>query len=88
MDFSANCVEHRVLIFGHSYVKRLDAFCHARGWNNLGIPSVYNIQLISLSGATVQAFELWAHRIIGFQPELIIVDLGGNDVARPEAPMD
>lgn len=88
MDFAANCSEHRVLIFGHSYVKRLSAFCRSHGWRNLGLPAFYNVQLIGLPGATVQSFEVWAHRIISFRPELIIVDIGGNDVARPMAPID
>lgn len=35
-----------------------------------------------------QAFEVWAQRVVGFQPELIIVDLGGYDVACPSAPID
>lgn len=49
---------------------------------------MYNMQLTGISSATFQAFESWAHRIIGFQLELIIVDQGGNGVAHPEAPID
>lgn len=88
MDFTPNCVEHRVLIFGHSYVKRLSTFCCAHGWINLGLPSMYNIQMVGLSGAPVQAFAAWAHGIIGFKLEFIIVDLGGNDVAHPTDHID
>lgn len=88
MDFAANCVEHRVLIFGHSYVKRIGSFCRARGLANLGLPPMYHVELVGLSGATSQAFELWAASIVNFKPELLIVDLGGNDVARSSCPVN
>lgn len=88
MDFAANCVEHRVLVFGHSYVKRISAFCRARGLVNLGLPSMYHIQMVGLPGATSQAFELWAASIVNIKPELILVDLGGNDIARSDLPVN
>lgn len=81
MDFAANCVEHHVLVFGHSYVRRIGAFCCACGLVNLGLPSLYHIQLVGIFGATSQALELWAASIVNFKLELIIVDLGGKELA-------
>lgn len=49
----------------------------------MGFPDWYDIELIGLSGATVQAFEAWAARIVALQPELIIVDIGRNDMVNP-----
>lgn len=76
-----------VLVCRHSYVKRLSAFCHARGSDNLGLPSLYHIQLVGLPGAASQTFESWAVSIVDFKPKLIIVDLGDNDVACSSCPV-
>lgn len=90
MDCSRNCVQHHVLVFSHSYVRHLATYCRAHGLRNLnlGFPKFYFIKLVGLPGATIHAFETWNERIVRFQPELIIIDLGGNDVARPAVSLD
>lgn len=76
-------MDHRIVIFGHSYVRRFGLYCRSRGIANFGFPDWYFIQLIGLSGAKVDAFEAWALHISALLPELIIVDLGGNDLTDP-----
>lgn len=83
MALMAPPVAHRIVIFSHSYVRRLGLHCHSQGCYNMGFPDWYDINLIGLLGATVQAFEAWAARIVALQPELIIVDISGNEMSNP-----
>lgn len=83
MESQPPLAAHHVLISGHSNVRQLGLHCWAHGLYNLGFPNWYFIELIGISGATVQAFEAWAHHIISFMLELIIMDIAGNDLTDP-----
>lgn len=86
MDYSVVMHVHKILMFGHSYVRHLGLYCCARGLYNFGLPDWYDIDLIGISGAKVSAFEAWASRIVDALPGLLIIDIGGNDLSSSEVP--
>lgn len=73
---------HRVLIFGHSYVSRLQRFCARTGIVNLGFPSWYEIGFLSIAGACLEHFEAEKAAVIAFNPKVIIIDSEGNGLPR------
>ena len=82
----------RVLILGHSFVKRFNYFLNQgrdkRTVPNLNLPSV-DICVYGIGGRTVakiRAFDL--ERVRAFQPHIVVLEVGSNDLCdagqRPE----
>ena len=77
----------QILIFGHSYVRRLQDFLSWEFgyYHNLGLSyDVAHVQWMHRGGLTAD-FALWNYvqPIVETQPDIVIIQLGGNDVSFP-----
>jgi len=81
----------RVLVMGHSFVKRLNrdinTSCLPRAGPDFNLQGTASVRLYGVGGRTVaklRAFDL--HVIRSFSPDVVILELGTNDLAslRPE----
>lgn len=88
MDNTAN-----ILILGHSFVRRLQTFLtehhDRRAAHNMNLPHE-NISFLGIGGRTVsKMLSLDLDKIKAFQPKVIILELGTNDLCvvgqRPES---
>ena len=75
----------RVLILGHSFVRRLSSFLsHSNIYShNLGLQDVAEIALFGVGGRTiakVEKFDLGFVR--AWKPDIVILELGTNDLTK------
>lgn len=84
MDNPLNYACNRIFIFGHSYIKRLRRSCTTRGLVNLGFPAWYEIDFLGISGARLEHLQDSIPAILAFKPEVLILDLEGNDLTNPD----
>lgn len=87
---------HRVLIFGHSFVHRLDSFLYENrglGWYNLGFDGTeIQVEFFGLGGGTlrpglkcIQKGE-FMQIFNSFKPNTCFLQLGGNDLTNEQNP--
>ena len=87
---------HRVLIFGHSFVHRLESLTYDKrsvGWYNLGVDGTeIQVEFVGISGDTIRPGpkcirrENCMHIINSFNPHSIFLQIGGNDLSRENIP--
>ena len=78
-----NCT-HKVLILGHSFVRRLNVFLHQshdrRTVPDFGLSSV-DLSFLGVGGRTVpKTLQFDIAKVKALQPEIIILELGSNDL--------
>ena len=87
-----NCT-HKVLILGHSFVRRLNVFLHQshdrRTVSDFHLSSV-DLSFLGVGGRTVpKTLQFDIAKVKALQPEIIILELGSNDLCsvgrRPES---
>lgn len=72
----------RVLIMGHSYVRRLREFCFANGQVNLGIlPSDAQVILHGFGGMRLRGLVGRIHMVRDLSPSVVVLQIGGNDLS-------
>ncbi|CAC5376961.1 unnamed protein product [Mytilus coruscus] len=87
---------HRVLIFGHSFVHRLESFLYenrAEGRYNLGFDGTkIQVEFAGLGGSTlrpgrksIQKAE-FMHVFHTFKPDSVLIQIGGNDLTSERKP--
>lgn len=78
----------RVLVFGHSFVRRLSIFIRRHWFDRLNHSfslSQATVQFWGLSGFTVdRALHSRLTRLGSFRPDIVILELGTNDLSRHE----
>ncbi|VDH98838.1 Hypothetical predicted protein [Mytilus galloprovincialis] len=87
---------HTVLIFGHSFVRRLDSFLYRNrefGWYNLGFDGTeIQVEFASLGGGTLRPGpkciqkENFMHIFHTFKPNTVFMQIGGNDLTQENYP--
>ena len=87
-----NC-KHKVLILGHSFLRRIHVFLHQshdrRTVPNFDLP-LADLSFIGIGGRTVpKTLQFDIAKVKALQPEIIILELGSNDLCsvgrRPES---
>lgn len=73
-----NC---RLLLVGHSYIRRLERYCRSQGIINFGLPSYFLLEAFTLPGAHLSDLVDLIQPIVSFSPDLIVLDIGGNDMS-------
>ena len=86
----------RALIFGHSFVHRLESFAydnHAVGWFNLGLDGTdVQVEYFGLGGGTLRPGPKSVQRqecmdiIDSYEPHTVFLQIGGNDVSKDTIP--
>ena len=85
----------RALVFGHSFVHRLESFVHDnsnRGWLNLGLDGTdVQVEFFGLGGGTLRPGPKCVQRqeftdiIANYNPHCVFLQIGGNNLyAEPE----
>ena len=87
---------HRVLIFAHSFVHRLESFTYnnrSLGWYNLGFDGTeIQVEIMGIGGGTLRPGPKCIQRvncmhfINSFNPHSIFLQAGGNDLSRENIP--
>ena len=79
----------RALVFGHSFVHRLESFVHNsnRGWLNLGLDETdVQVEFFGLGGGTLRPGPKCIQRqdftdiIAIYNPHCVFSQIGGNDL--------
>lgn len=71
----------KLLLVGHSYIRRLERYCRRRGIVNFGLPSYFLLEAFTLPGARLSDLVDLIQPIVTFSPDLIVMDIGGNDMS-------
>lgn len=72
----------RVLILGHSYIRRLESYCSGLGRVNMGInPDQASVSFHGIGGARVAALWDELGRISRVKPDVLTLQIGGNDLS-------
>ena len=73
-----------VMLYGHSFVSRLYQFLTTRG-ATFDLPSNYHIHLAGFPGLTLDKAKLNTQPIVQFNPDILILELGTNDLSHPDS---
>lgn len=73
-----NC---RLLLVGHSYIRRLERYCRRHGVVNYGLPSYFLLEAFSLPGAHLSDLTDIIQPILNYSPDIMLLDIGGNDMS-------
>lgn len=86
----------KVLIFGHSFVHRLESFTHENylyGWENLGLDGTdVQVEFSGLGGGTLRPGPKCIQRqnhmlaIETYKPHTVFLQIGGNDLSNEGNP--
>lgn len=83
---------HRILILGHSFVWRLEKFLRGTplpciDWH-LSSPPPLQVKFYGVGGRTVHRLHTSnLHVVSSFQPHLVILEIGSNDLSNPHIPV-
>ena len=76
----------RALILGHSYIRRLGNYCSHPRQRNLALdPHEYTVSFHGIGGARVAALWDELGRIAAQKPDVLILQIGGNDLSTSRA---
>ena len=87
MDAASRSHPHRILILGHSYVRRLKEFVNSCNLTkvtpNFGLDSErFVIHYEGYGGADIGRIHAQLYRVVNqFQPDLVILQVGSNDIS-------
>lgn len=75
-----------VMVFGHSYIRRLKEFCLAEGKSNMGFRTdEVEVEMVGFGGMKFP--KTWDGVSIArqYEPDVMIVQVGGNDLGSPNS---
>lgn len=86
----------KVLVFGHSFVHRLESFTYENrslGWYNLGFDGTeIQVEFMGIGGGTLRPGPKCIQRedymqvFNSFNPQSVFLQIGGNDLSREDIP--
>ncbi|OWF36456.1 hypothetical protein KP79_PYT06021 [Mizuhopecten yessoensis] len=79
-----------VLVWGHSLIRRMGQYCDEQtSTTNLGFrQDSHSIQMVGYSGGTIDTLRRYMGDIHFYRPDVICLQIAGNDLSRPELTPD
>lgn len=73
----------RVSVFGHSFVRRLGDYARCESWENLRLDTnEFDVRFFGLGGSNVRTVQQNLGDISEYQPEIVFVQIGSNDLCK------
>lgn len=77
------CNKTRIAIFGSSYIRRLDSWCNG----DFKVPAT--VRCFGKGGMKASSVpEDILNDVFNFQPDIVFIQLGGNDISKSKTPSD
>lgn len=79
-----------VLVWGHSLIRRLEEYCDGQAFaHNLGFRlDSHRVHVVGYSGGTIDRLRRHIDDVYFYRPDLICLQIAGNDLSRPDQTPD